>query len=124
MRQRCACPVMKTIKIIVTADDIAKGRPANADACPIALAAKRAGLVGTIVVTHKAIGLWYSIGGHPYSFGSVMLPDHVVAWIKNFDLSGRKWSEPIEFEVDVPDSLLESPPTRHPFIADNEPVPA
>jgi hypothetical protein len=87
------------INIVVTADDIANGKPSDLANCPIALAAKRAGFIDEILVIGSSICLWDRI--NVIKGSAILLPDFVQHWITDFDCRIK-----IEFEVDAPEMCL------------------
>lgn len=79
------------MRIIVTKEDIEKGRARDAQNCPVALALRRAGVVHFGV---SGILVWVASGNQ-----AVVLPGHVQEWILNYDYGLQM--EPFEFELHV-----------------------
>lgn len=89
------------LRIEVTADDIAKGKRNAICLCPVALAAKRAGLrspraEGDYLVAEDANNNDY----HAYC------PPKVVEFIEAFDEKGPDAVKPFAFTVSIPKSTL------------------
>ena len=86
----------KTIRVEVTAEDIAKGHPCEAHACPIALAAQRAGVDGA--------SFWPASGRLCYGPASardrVQLDETCRQFANNFDK--KLPVEPFAFTVVLP----------------------
>ena len=80
----------KWFTITVTVDDINSGCRANASACPIARAARRALRRRTLEVTKRAILL---------RVGTVSLPSSAQTFVRNFDAG--KQVRPFSFDVVV-----------------------
>ncbi len=76
------------MRIIVTVEDIEKGRARDAQNCPVALALRRAGVAHFGV---SGILVWVASGNQ-----AVVLPGHVQEWILNYDYGLQM--APFEFE--------------------------
>ncbi len=79
------------MRIIVTREDIEKGRARDAQNCPVALALRRAG-VGHFGVS--GILVWVAAGNQ-----AVVLPGPVQEWILNYDYGCQM--APFEFELNL-----------------------
>lgn len=80
-------------KIHVTADDIAKGRPASKASCPIALAIKRETNLTSVNVNRKS----WSIQGFNRRLGTT-----AIRFIDDFD--SHDTVQPFTFITEVPDA--------------------
>lgn len=89
---------MKTIKITVTEADIRKGKPKRCRACPIYLAARRAGLKRFIVGLSR-LAIW---NPKPCSTLDTLseLPAKAIRFIARFDAG--KPVKPFSFNLKLP----------------------
>ena len=87
-----ADPEPRTVRVTVTAADIARGRPYTPDACPVALAIERAlGTWATVLVNR----VYTTVGRH-----TVVNPGSVREFVERFD--ERFPVAPFEFELVLP----------------------
>ena len=85
----------KTIRIEVTAEDIAKGRRQSACACPIALAMERVGACPVVGTDAANISFGYR------RFDHVELPPEATEFITKFD-DGDTSVRPFSFDLELP----------------------
>ncbi len=87
------------MRIVVTKEDIEKGRRQDPKGCPIGRALSRAG------VNHCCVaGAAVILRNEPQQVTALLLPDVVRNWI--FDFDRGKTVEPIGFEVGLPVKAL------------------
>lgn len=84
---------MSKIRVRVTADHIAKGKPTQKECCPIALAFKDAGYETALVDTQAA----FIAKGKDKDV--IVLPEKARLFVERFDV--KKSVEPFEFTVEV-----------------------
>ena len=90
---------MRTVRIEVTAEDIAAGLRNNACQCPVARAAQRA----CNVESSRKLGVFRRKGGlalETWDTDGPQLPKDVVEWVYRFD--GGLPCEPFSFELELP----------------------
>jgi hypothetical protein len=90
---------MGSLRVEVTAEDIAVGRPGKCCYCPVALAISRACGPGFIGVSSKNVGFLF----HRARPKFVPLPEVARRFICDFD-SGRAVA-PFAFDLDVPEGV-------------------
>jgi hypothetical protein len=94
----------KRVRVNVTQRDIDRGEPQECERCPIARAAKRAGIVNA-----KVMEGWLDVQYFPPSGEcGVTLPDPAMRFIEEFDRNCGV--APFAFELDVPVAWLAEPP--------------
>jgi hypothetical protein len=89
-------------KITVTQIAIDRGKPRNAESCPVAIAARVAGLdraaVAPLGTVKWVLYYWKYIGGQQVRL-SVDLPPTVASQVRTYDSAG--FMEPFAFEVEA-----------------------
>ena len=86
------------VNINVTADHIARGRPACCDSCPI-----------TLALTESTGIEWMVVAGHAVLRDThywLWLPDFVWDWILTYDREGAAAVAPFSFALDLALELL------------------
>ena len=89
---------MSKLKVSVTQDHIDQGVTEDMDCCPVAYALRAAGCTNVLVGT-MTIDL--SLGGEVFEIYS---PDSVSEFVSEFDMGGKEYVAPFDFELELPDS--------------------
>ncbi len=89
---------MKKLKVSVTQEHIDQGVTEDSECCPVAYALRAAGCT-YVEVGSMTIDL--SLGGEVFELHS---PDSVSEFVSEFDMGGKEYVAPFEFELELPDS--------------------
>jgi len=95
----------RRVRVDVTAEDIAQGRPTSSESCAIALATRRAintDRAAYFGVGSSAVVVVAKVGGHSERY-VILLPDKATRFVLRFDAGER--IEPFSFEIEIPSEL-------------------